>query len=130
MTKRIKRLVFVFLLVVMLIGISFSVMAATLYFRTSSGTIISFDSSNTYFWVGPGRQNYFKTVSIIQAVNNTYSNLPTLIIDGAYGYQVYNAISYLQANYGIPVNGDAEMITWGYIHDARGAHTVWLLPGF
>lgn len=130
MTKRTKRLVSAFLLVVMLISISSVAMAATLNFKTSSGSLFYFDSSNTYFWVGPGRQNYYKTVSLIQAVNNTYSNLPAVSIDGAYGNQTHSAIRYLQANYGITVDGDAGTTTWSYIHNARGTHTGWLLPFF
>lgn len=54
-------------------------------------------------------QTYLKTIS--QNVNS----VPNVTVDGVYGPETANAVSAVQALYGLPVTGDVGVLTWNAI---------------
>lgn len=48
----------------------------------------------------------------LNAISNTYSSIPKLIEDGAYGERTAEAVRIFQSIFGLPINGEVNFPTW------------------
>jgi len=99
--------------------------AANISFKhnTTIGGTYTFNRDNTANWVGPGRANTQRNVSVVQSVYHSRGLCTQTAIDGYFGNQTKSMITYLQILYKFPKDkqdGDCGTTTWVNIYYDRG----------
>jgi len=126
--KHITKFIAVGLLVLTLLGTASTAIAANVTFRHTNGGTLTFNSASQAFWVGPGRDNRARQVSVVQAANNTINGQLRLAVDGLHGPLTNTEIRAFQLRQGLSVDGIVGPNTWGRYHTLRGSATAHRLP--